>query len=335
MSELDRFREVSTRVRAFLAAPSAREALFRPSELEAWLDWDVDAFFDEALLHDFRRNFLGGGTMNWPNRRAEDERYAERDGVPVRIARARPSSLRRLYHDVRGGQHLWSSYRTLARRLPGPWHAAVCDNLVGQPFHLRLPGGRVLTEPVVRHGYYLGRLAESGVLSSGARPVILEIGAGYGGFARLVRRAVPGAVVWLVDLPQRLNLQAYYLARSFPDARVVAADDAPALARAFETRADFVLLPAWAMTAVPAAGVDVVVNTHSMQEMRPDQVDFYVNEIARICRGHFYCVNRYEKRIGQAVVRHPREALRDWQTVREEQQWNYPNILEGLYARSR
>ncbi len=332
MNDLARYRQISARVRRFLASPRAAEPLFRPSELEAWLDAETAGFFDERALPAFRRTFLGSGTMNWPNRRAEDERYVDRDGQPVRATAPRPSPLRRRYHDVRGWQYLWTTFRRLRQRVPAPWLRAVSDNLVGRPFHLRLPSGRILTEPVLRHGYYLGRLAESGVLSSGRRVVALEIGAGYGSFARLLRRAAPGAVVMLVDLPQRLSLQAYYLSRSFPAARVMAGDDAATLESALAGAADFVLLPPWGIERVPAGSVDLVVNTHSMQEMRPDQVNFYVGHIARICRGHFYCVNRYEKRIGGATVRHPREGFSEWTTVYEGPQWGYPAILEGLYA---
>jgi hypothetical protein len=105
-----------------------------------------------------------------------------------------------------------------------------------------------------------------------------------------------------------------------------------AIATAIAGSADFVLLPPWAMESVPAAAIDLVVNTHSMQEMRPDQVEFYVRHIERVCRGHFYCVNRFEKKIGAATVRHPREALGRFTTVYEAPQWQYPSILEGLYA---
>lgn len=323
---------VSADVATFLESPRASETLFAPSELEAWLGWETPAFFDDALLASFRRNFLGSGTMNWPNRRPEHERYVDRGGVPVRTTVARPGTFRRRYLDVRGWQHLFASFRRLRTVVPREWLHAVSDNLIGQPFHLTLPGGRVLTEPVLRHGYYLGRLATTGVLTPGRRVVALEIGAGYGGLARVLRRAVPGATVMLIDLPQRLNLQAYYLTRSFPDARVVAADDAARLRAAVEGGADFVLLPPWGIEGVPSGSVDLVVNTHSMQEMRPDQVSFYVDHVARVCRGHFYCVNRYEKRIGAATVRHPREALGGWTTVYEAPQWQYPAILEGLYA---
>ena len=332
MTDRARYHAVSAHVRAFLSSARAQESPFVPSELEAWLGWETNAFFDEGLLASFRRNFLGSGTMNWPNRRAEQERYVDTGGMPVKNTAPRPSAVRRHYQDVRGWQHLAMSFRRLCGVVPSPWRRAISDNLVGRPFHLRLPTGRVLTEPVVRHGYYLGRLGAAGVLPASGRLVVLEIGAGYGGLARLVRRASPGVVSLLIDLPQRLNLQAYYLTRSFPDARVVAADDPARVGEALGGGADFVLLPPWGIDSVPDGAVDLVVNTHSMQEMRPDQVSFYVGHVARVCRGHFYCVNRYEKQIGAAVVRHPREALSGWTTVYEAPQWQYPAILEGLYA---
>lgn len=331
---LETYRTLAPVIRAFVGSSRGAIALFQPSELEQWIRWESAPFFDERRLHDFRRNQLGSGTMNWPNRRTYQTRYRECNGVPVPRATERLRAVRGLYQDVVGAVFLVRMFRALRQRIESRWLRVVSDNRVGRPFHVRLPGGRILTEPVLRHGYYVGRLGEAGLLAGRRRSVFLEIGGGYGGLARLLRLAVPEAQLMLVDLPERLSLQAYFLSRSFPDARIVASDDAVVVSGVGGGDGpDIVLLPPWSVADLPDGSADVVINTHSMQEMRPDQMEYYLRHIERVCRGHFYCVNRYEKRIGTATVRHPRESLHGWKRVFEGPQWNQPTILEGLYQR--
>jgi len=321
-------------LRSFATAPTTKDPLYRASDMEAWIEWESDDFFDEAQLAAFRRNKLGRGTMNWPNRRLDSVRYVVRDGVLQPITPPTIGPWRRRYEDVRGFEYLLKTFLACRRTFPRDWLEVVTDSRVGQPYHLRLPGGRILTEPVLRHAWYLGRMATRAGLSR-TRPIrALEIGPGYGGLARLLSLAIPGSTIVLIDLPQRLSLQAYYLGGSLPNATIVASDDAAEIADALSGRrpADFVLAPPWAASRVPDRACDLVVNTHSLHEMSRAQIDYYVTHIQRVCRGHFYCVNRFEKAIGAETVYHPREALREWRIVHESPQPGYPNILEGLYA---
>ena len=323
-------------LRGFVRSSRTRDALFRASDMEAWVEWESDDFFDLAQLADFRRNKLGRGTMNWPNRRLDSVRYVVRDGTLERVSPPTIGAWRRRYEDARGYEYLLRTFLTCRRTMPPGWLDVVSDSLVGRPYRLRLPGGRILTEPVLRHAWYLGRMARLAALSR-TRPIIaLEIGPGYGGLARLIALAIPGSTIVLVDLPQRLSLQAYYLSHSLPTARLVVSDEAAVITEALtgQRRADFVLTPPWGAEGVPDHACDLVVNTHSLHEMSRAQVAYYVGHVRRICRGHFYCVNRVEKAIGAETVHHPREALRDWRTVHESPQTGYPDILEGLYARA-
>ena len=76
------------------------------------------------------------------------------------------------------------------------------------------------------------------------RPVVWEIGAGWGGFAYQVKTLFPNVTYVITDLPELFLFSATYLRTLFPDAKVVWGDEEnleAALAGA--TDADFVFLP--------------------------------------------------------------------------------------------
>jgi putative sugar O-methyltransferase len=162
----------------------------------------------------------------------------------------------------------------------------------------------------------------------------LEIGAGYGSLTRLLKNRFPGSHFVLTDLPERLALQAFYLASSFPRAEIVIGDESHVTSHPSETRPDFTLIPTWSVKDIPPGAVDIVINTHSMQEMNSQQIRYYVDNINRIGPRYFYCVNRKEKMIGTETIRHPAELLsNDWGTIHEGDDPFSNRIAETLHER--
>ena len=83
--------------------------------------------------------------------------------------------------------------------------------------------GRLCNIDTLKYFEVLIGMERAGVLGAlrGAaqRPVVLEIGAGWGGFAYQLKRLFPDVTYVIVDLPELFLFSATYLATTFPDAK--------------------------------------------------------------------------------------------------------------------
>lgn len=129
----------------------------------------------------------------------------------------------------------------------------------------------------------------------GDSPVILELGGGYGGMAVKLKTFWPKAKIYLMDLPEVLAIQAFYIQSCFPEAKVAMLEDIDD--GDIVSKADFVFLPGWRMDLVPDGSVDLATNVRSMMEMSRSVINIYFFELQRVVRngGLFACMNRYYK----------------------------------------
>lgn len=158
--------------------------------------------------------------------------------------------------------------------------------------------GRRLSVNSIRHAYYASELSRAASLDRKQGFILVEIGAGYGNLARILK-SVYGAKTFtyvILDLPKMLPLVSYFLRANFPQHRFGLWDElmnAP-LSRSDLLGYDFVLLPNWDIKRLSDLGIDAVINTASLAEMDPDIVQNYLQQVQRIVcpGGHFYTVNR-------------------------------------------
>jgi hypothetical protein len=139
----------------------------------------------------------------------------------------------------------------------------------------------------------LERAGELARLKAVARPVVCEIGSGWGGFAYTFKTLFPSATVILVDLPELFLFSATYLMTAFPGSRAVFwGDDGTAEALQSATPPDFVFVANTDFEQVRPPRLDATINMVSFQEMRADQVRGYVNWAADNRSGCLYSLNR-------------------------------------------
>ena len=142
----------------------------------------------------------------------------------------------------------------------------------------------------MRRAGVLEALAPGGAGGS-KRPLVWEIGGGWGGFAYQVKTLFPEVTYAIVDFAEMFLFSATYLATMFPDARLrFWRDDEPT----FEGReaADFVFVPHDRVEALREASPDLLVNLVSFQEMTSAQVDTYAGLAAAIGCPRVYSLNR-------------------------------------------
>jgi hypothetical protein len=134
-------------------------------------------------------------------------------------------------------------------------------------------------------------------LRRSGRQRVLEIGAGYGGFAYQLKTLFPDITYTIVDLPPTLLFSATYLKATFPDARMrfygEGANDT-----LFDDldRIDFLFLPAHAFSRLPIPPTKLAVNLASFQEMTTGQVTEYVEKLADSGCRQLYSLNRDRSR---------------------------------------
>jgi putative sugar O-methyltransferase len=137
---------------------------------------------------------------------------------------------------------------------------------------------------------------------AGGRKVVIEIGAGWGGFAYQFKTLCPKVCYIIVDLPQTLLFSGIYIKTLFPQAKVLLyGDKAPErLLEGYESL-DFVLLPHWAFGSIRFPEIDLAINMASFQEMTSRQVDEYVGQLAALGCPSLYSLNRDRSRYNKQL----------------------------------
>jgi hypothetical protein len=148
------------------------------------------------------------------------------------------------------------------------------------------------------------------------RPVVCEIGTGWGGFAYQFKRVVPRATYVLVDFAELFLFSATYLGGVFPDARLLFVDPASAALPENWRDSDFIFVPHTLARLVSALPLDLTVNMVSFQEMTDAQVRGYAAMAATAGCPLLYSLNR-ERSLFNTELVSVSEALADWYTLTE------------------
>ena len=137
-------------------------------------------------------------------------------------------------------------------------------------------------------------------LQSAERPVIVEVGGGWGGLAFQIKTLLPNALYVVVDLPELFLFSSVYLAAALPSARQMFWDgeaDTPERWR----DADLLFVPNTAAEAIGACSPTAMLNVASFQEMTELQVATYAEIAARSGCAHLYSLNRDRSRYNRQL----------------------------------
>ena len=139
-------------------------------------------------------------------------------------------------------------------------------------------------------------------LRAAGRHRVIEIGAGWGGFAHHLKTLFPNLTYTIVDLPQTLLFSATYLKAMFPGARIRMYGEGPVESLFDEVdQTDFLFLPAHAFARLPIPPALLAVNLASFQEMTTAHVTGYVNKLADSGCRHVYSLNRDRSRYNEEL----------------------------------
>jgi putative sugar O-methyltransferase len=180
---------------------------------------------------------------------------------------------------------------------------------VGNPFGVVIDGTHISVGAEYSH-YCSHRVKEQLGPESAT---VAEIGGGFGRMAYYLLRDRPGTRYVGFDLPENVALASYYLMRAFPDLEFLCFGEKD-ITRESIAEADVVMLPRFALAAVPAGSVDLTFTSHGMSELTTDELGHDVREISRITKKRLlFMSNRAASQIISDCVRRqsPAFALQD------------------------
>jgi putative sugar O-methyltransferase len=154
-----------------------------------------------------------------------------------------------------------------------------------------------------------------------ARPYsIAELGGGYGRLAYACLKALPTATYSLIDIAPALNIAQEYLARVFAGEKIF-------FFRPFQKYSDVQqefeaarirFLAAHQIELLPPKHFDLFINISSLHEMTYEQIERYLQQIDRLCRGRFYTkqwISSQAKVNGVVMREHDYPIPKSWITL--------------------
>ncbi|CAA6817630.1 MAG: Unknown protein [uncultured Sulfurovum sp.] len=189
-------------------------------------------------------------------------------------------------------------YHRYAFRIDNTLLSSLSESTAGNYLSINYRGKK-LSEQLIQHMVITNDLVKHISFSLEKREVILDIGCGFGGSARLLNAYTPNACQILLDLPETLFLTAYYLKYNFPNKKIALLEDIyPHLDNLDEVidNYDFIIIPPFVLDYLKEKSVDLVVNASSLAFMSEEYLNYYLKAIDRLLKtgGYFYSLNSSE-----------------------------------------
>jgi len=189
-------------------------------------------------------------------------------------------------------------YHRYASRIDTALLASLSESSAGNFLAINYRGKK-LSEQLIQHMIITNDLVKYIDFSLENRKVILDIGCGFGGSARLLNYYTPNSCQILLDLPETLFLTAYYLKYNFPNKRIALLEDIyPHLdnLEAMIEEYDFIIIPPFVLNYLKGNSIDLVVNASSFAFMSEEYLNYYLKESNRVLKtgGYFYSLNTTE-----------------------------------------
>jgi len=197
---------------------------------------------------------------------------------------------------------LMEQYVTWKQNFPGLPIEELDAPRIGNPWGFNFKGN-LIYEPVFEYNYQSHYFLQ--LLSKVEKPVILEIGGGFGGLAYNLLSKNEDITYIGVDLPENVMIQSYYLSCAFPNRKILFYNDyLEALTNETVLDYDICLLPNFVLDDIHLQKIDLmqkidlIVNVHSLSEMSMDTITEYFKQIDKLKSSYFYHENLCNDRWG-------------------------------------
>lgn len=157
---------------------------------------------------------------------------------------------------------------------------------IGNPFGAVIEGIHIAVGAEYAH-YCAHRIIS--MLGPNRKPVVAEIGGGFGGMAYFLLRDRPALTYLNFDVPERVALISYYLLKAFPGLRFLLYGDGE-LTEQTLSQNNVILMPAFSLPAMPPGSVDAAFTSHGMSKAPVGTTAEYLKQIERMTRASFLCI---------------------------------------------
>jgi hypothetical protein len=127
----------------------------------------------------------------------------------------------------------------------------------------------------------------SGLIGDIERPVIADLGAGYGNLAYFTLRDMKNSCFIDFDLPETLCLAAYYLMKSWPNKQTLLYGEGEYSVEAHDLY-DLIFMPSYEIRKVGQDSLDLFINKCSLGEMTKEAVINYIDCITKATKYFFH-----------------------------------------------
>lgn len=127
----------------------------------------------------------------------------------------------------------------------------------------------------------------AGLIADKKRPVVADLGAGYGKLAFFTLRNLENSSFVDFDLPETLCLAAYYLMKAWPHKKVLLYGEAE-YSQDVHDEYDAIFMPSYEISKLGRGSIDLFMNKNSLGEMTAESVMNYIGHIARATRYFFH-----------------------------------------------
>jgi len=220
---------------------------------------------------------------------------------------------------------LISSYRALVSEIPEQYWSSepIADNAiknVGLEWK-----DKIISDDIVRFQRTITNLYNLGIfrdLEEIEKPIIFEIGSGYGGLAHAIYNILGKGCYIVLDQPSMLFWSGVYISLHNPGARLSFVTGKQAQQADWEKLTDendFLFVPNYALDDLSdIGGIDFAINLLSFQEMKDQQIIAYAEFLQRKLRGILFSEN---------FARHPinKELTKDISDILEQYLLLTPN----------
>lgn len=163
---------------------------------------------------------------------------------------------------------------------------------------------------------------------SNEKNIILEIGGGYGGLARIFSKNKNCSYI-LIDLPEVNLISSYYLKSHFPEKKFLLYKDLIKNNRINIQEFDFIILPPWSLPFIENIKIDLFINIRSMMEMDVSSINKYFEYIQKQSNinSYFLNANRYYSNVNNFnFYFHKFPYDKKWQIIKSETSYLQENI---------
>ncbi len=160
---------------------------------------------------------------------------------------------------------------------------------VGNPYGILLDGYVIHPNNFLNH--YRSEFTMR-LLSDNKKSIIVEVGGGYGGYARSLFHSNFNGVYINFDLPENLLVSSYFLKLLYPEKKILCYENnIQQIDEQLLSKYDVILMPHYMIEKMVERSADLCINTISFSEMDYDNIQYYVDNFSRIAKKYIYHEN--------------------------------------------